>query len=96
MGLNQMAVKNVMETVVRDVLFANIDKLNLTCSCEQCLNDIMAHALNNTPPRYIVNENHQPYVRVMHEANREGAIEILRIVTQSATVIKESPRCDKQ
>ena len=91
-----MAIKNVMETVVRDVLFVNLDKLHLTCSCEQCLDDIMANALNNLSPRYIVNEEHQPYVRAMHETDRESAIEILRVVTQSATVVAKSPHCDKQ
>lgn len=91
-----MAISNVMETVVRDVLFANKDKLYLTCTCERCLDDIMAHALNNLPPRYIVNQKHQPYVRALHETDRDASIEVLRVVTQSATIIKKSPHCENQ
>ncbi|KXH84027.1 late competence development ComFB family protein [Sporosarcina sp. HYO08] len=66
-----MAIKNVMEIIVRDVLLGNKQELKLTCSCNRCLDDIMAHALNHLPPRYIVNPDHQPYVRVMHEADRD-------------------------
>ncbi len=89
-----MAIKNVMEIVVRDVLMANKNDLYLTCTCTRCLDDVMASALNNLPPRYIVNEDHQPYVRVMHEANQEGAIAILKTVTQSASMVSKNPRCD--
>ncbi|MDS9470316.1 late competence development ComFB family protein [Sporosarcina pasteurii] len=88
-----MTIKNVMEMIVRDVLLSNKKELKLICSCDRCLNDIMAHALNHLPPRYIVNPDLQPYVRVMHEADRDGAINILRVVTQAATVVKENPRC---
>ncbi|KXH80027.1 late competence development ComFB family protein [Sporosarcina sp. HYO08] len=90
-----MAIRNVMEMIVRDVLLNNKQELKLTCSCDRCLNDIMAHALNHLPPRYIVNSDHQPYVRVMHEADRDGAINILRVVTQAAIVVSANPRCQE-
>lgn len=91
-----MALKNVMETIVRDVLLHNKSNLHLLCECEHCLEDIMANALNQLPPRYIVNEEHQPYVRVMHEADKEGALTILKVVAQSAAVVSKNPRCASQ
>lgn len=91
-----MAIRNVMEVIVRDVLLSNKMDLKLTCSCDRCLDDIMAYALNQVPPRYIVDPKHQPYVRVMHEADRDGAINILRVVTQAATVVSANPRCQTQ
>lgn len=88
-----MKMVNVMETIVKDVFMSNIGHLNLSCSCERCQADIMAHALNHLPPRYIVNPNHQPYVRAVHETDRDGAINILRVVTQAATIVSKDPRC---
>lgn len=90
-----MAIKNVMEIIVRDVLMSNKVSLKLTCSCERCLDDIMAHALNHLQPRYIVNPEHQPYVRALHETDRDGAINILRVVTQAATAVSKNPRCQQ-
>ncbi|AOV08524.1 late competence development ComFB family protein [Sporosarcina ureilytica] len=64
-----MTIKNVMEIIVRDVLLRNKTELKLICSCDRCLDDIMAHALNNLPPRYIVNPDHQPLSRKIHVVN---------------------------
>lgn len=93
-GDDEMAVKNVMEIVVRDVLRDSKKQLNLVCDCERCMDDIFANALNNLPPRYIVNPDHQPYVRAVHETDRDGAINVLRVVTQAATLVGKQPRCN--
>lgn len=88
-----MALYNVMEEVVRDVLMQYKDQLQLTCQCERCLNDIMAIALNELPPRYIANGVYGPYVRAAHVADRQGATNITLIVTKAATFVSSSPRC---
>jgi len=89
----KMALYNVMEEVVRDVLIQYKDQLQLTCQCERCFNDIMAIALNELPPRYIANEEYGPYVRAAHVADRQGATNIILIVTKAATFVSNSPRC---
>ena len=88
-----MAAHNVMEDVVRDVLSTYKDKLNLTCTCVKCLDDIMAIALNQLPSRYISDEKHSPYIRVSHETDRQGATNILLAVAQAASIVSKSPRC---
>jgi competence protein ComFB len=88
-----MALYNVMEEVVRDVLMQYKDKMQLTCLCERCLNDIMAIALNELPPRYIVNAEYGPYVRAAYVADRQGATNIILIVTKAAAFVSKSPRC---
>ncbi|WP_186669049.1 late competence development ComFB family protein [Sporosarcina sp. BP05] len=88
-----MALYNVMEEVVRDVLMQYKNQLQLTCQCERCFNDIMAIALNELPPRYIANEEYGPYVRASHEADRQGATNIILIVTKAAAFVSGSPRC---
>lgn len=89
-----MAIKNVMEMIVQDVLNRNLSQLKLRCTCERCLDDIQAHALNNLPPKYIVNPEHQPYIRAVHEVNQNEALNILKVVTQAVTIISASPRCE--
>ena len=88
-----MAIKNVMEDVVRDVLMKYETQLHLTCRCERCLDDIMAVALNQLPARYIVNSELSPYVRAAHETDRQGATTILSVVAQAAGRVSASPRC---
>lgn len=89
-----MAIKNVMEDVVRDVLLKYGAELHLTCRCERCFDDIMALSLNQLPPRYIVNSELSPYVRAAHEADRQGATTILSAVAHAASRVAKSPRCN--
>ncbi|WP_438316021.1 late competence development ComFB family protein [Sporosarcina sp. FA9] len=88
-----MAIHNVMEDVIRDVLKTYKDQLHLTCSCERCMNDIMAIALNNSPARYIVDEKYSPYVRANHEMDRQGATNVLSTVAKAAAIVSSDPRC---
>ncbi|WP_336822019.1 late competence development ComFB family protein [Sporosarcina sp. USHLN248] len=88
-----MGVHNVMEDVVREALNQNRASLHLTCDCHRCIDDIMAIALNQLPPQYIANEMHSPYVRASHQADRQGATNILSTVAKAAHIVSESPRC---
>lgn len=88
-----MAIRNVMENVVKGVISKHKHQLHLNCDCDRCLDDITAISLNKLPPRYIVNEEHNPYVRAMHEADSQGVMNILMIVAQSATIVSNNPRC---
>ncbi|WP_062107312.1 late competence development ComFB family protein [Bacillus niameyensis] len=89
-----MPVENVMEKVVRDVLLKHKDELHLPCTCAHCLDDIMALALNQLPPRYIVNNELSPYVRASHVADHQGATNILLTVTKAAGIVSANPRCE--
>ncbi len=89
-----MGIHNVMEDVVRDTLLTYKDRMNLACSCDRCLNDIMALALNELPPRYVANQNFSPYVRAAHETDRQGATNIITLIAKSAAKVSSSPRCE--
>ena len=89
-----LSVYNVMEEVISDVLHQYEKELHLTCDCDRCKDDIMAIALNEVKPQYIVNEMHKPYIRAGHVADRQGATNILSTVVKAARVVSESPRCD--
>jgi len=57
------------------------------------MDDIMAIALNELPPRYIANGEYGPYVRAEHVADRQGATNIILIVTKAAARVSKNPRC---
>ena len=89
-----MPVYNVMEEVVQAVLQQYEKELKLNCNCDRCKDDIMAIALNQLKPQYIVEEKYNPYIRVNHVADRQGATNILSTVVKAASLVSESPRCD--
>lgn len=82
-----------MEDVVRDVVKKYKNELHMRCTCERCLADVIALALNKLPPRYIVNEGHSPYIRAPLEADRQGFTNILTIVAQGAMIVSKKTRC---
>ncbi len=88
-----MTVYNVMEEVVHDVLMQYKSKLQLGCNCDRCMDDIQALALNGIEPRYIVKKEYGPYVRAAHEADHQGATNILSTVIKAASIVSASPRC---
>ena len=94
MGENAVGVHNVMEDVVRDMLSTYKGKLNLTCDCDRCLDDIMSLALNDLPPRYIANANFSPVVRAPHEADVQGATNMISVITRASGKVSSSPRCE--
>ncbi|MCM3711679.1 late competence development ComFB family protein [Sporosarcina luteola] len=89
-----MPVYNVMEEVVHNVLQQYENDLRLTCHCERCKDDIMAIALNEIKPRYIVNDKLNPVIRVEHVADRQSATNILSTVVKAARIVSASPRCE--
>lgn len=89
-----MPVYNVMEEVVQAVLQQYEKELHLTCDCDRCKDDIMAIALNEIKPRYIVNSELSPFIRAAHVADRQGATNILSTVVKAAHLVSASPRCE--
>ncbi|MFC5604100.1 late competence development ComFB family protein [Sporosarcina koreensis] len=89
-----MPVYNVMEEVVLGVLQQYENELHLTCHCDRCKDDIMAIALNQLQPRYIVNDKLSPVIRAEHVADRQGATNILSTVVKAARIVSANPRCE--
>ncbi|PID04997.1 MULTISPECIES: late competence development ComFB family protein [unclassified Sporosarcina] len=89
-----MKVHNIMEVVVRDVISKYKNELHLPCTCERCLNDVLAMTLNHVTPQYVVDEANSAYIRAVHEADRQGATAVLTKVAWAAGVVGQSPRCD--
>ena len=89
-----MNVKNIMEIVVWDVISKYKNELHMPCTCDHCLNDVLAMTLNHVKPQYVVHESNSAYIRAVHEADRQGATAILTKVAWAAGVVGQNPRCD--
>ena len=82
--------ENMMEAFVEGELQVMRSSLGC-CTCEQCLNDVAAHALNPLPPRYVVTPaggaiSKADTMRIQHLTDVRTAL------IQAAQVVKENPR----
>lgn len=55
-GRSTLEVRNVMEELVRAALSEELAGAAEVCACDRCRVDMQAFALNNLPPRYVVDE----------------------------------------
>ena len=56
-------IKNYMEEIVFSSIKEVLDDIKV-CSCDKCILDIAAIALNELPPKYIVTEKGELYSKV--------------------------------
>ena len=79
-----------MEDAVANAI-VDLHKIYDFCYCEQCRLDILALALNQLPPRYVVTDLGDTYSRAdMLETQKE--IDILGAVLNAVEVVRQHPR----
>jgi competence protein ComFB len=85
-----MKLRNLMEDAVAYAI-VDLHKSCDFCSCEQCRLDILALALNQLPPRYVVTDLGDTYSRAdMLETQKE--VDILGAVLNAVNVVRQHPR----
>lgn len=88
---SSLKVKNVNEDRVLTAVCTYVDSGLAHCSCTECAMDLLALALNQTPPRYVANE-----VLMDVYGERQGALtdsDIQRTVVNAAIRVASNPRC---
>ena len=88
---SSLKVKNVNEERVLTAVCRYVDSGKAHCSCTECAMDLLALALNQTPPRYVANE-----VLMDVYGERQGALtdsDIKRTVLNAAIRVASNPRC---
>ena len=86
-----LRVRNVNEERVLSAVGHYVDSGMAHCSCSECALDLLALALNQTPPRYVANE-----VLMDLYGDRDGALsdrDIQQTVMKAATRVASNPRC---
>lgn len=90
MTSDNMQVKNYMEEAVYMLLPEVIKDIN-TCKCPKCILDIVAMALNQLPPKYIVTEKGELYSKVS-TLKQQFEVDIIAAITKAIVLVKRSPR----
>ncbi|MCL2016065.1 MAG: late competence development ComFB family protein [Defluviitaleaceae bacterium] len=81
---------NHMETCVEDMIGVIMDSMNI-CKCEQCRMDIMAHALNRLPPKYVATRRGTMFTKLaaMHA---QFDVDIITAISNAANLVGRQPR----
>ena len=85
-----MQLKNYMEEVVASVIKRVLKDTNC-CTCEKCVNDVTAMALNNLPPKYVVTEEGELYLK-FRELQQQYEVDVIAATIRAAEVVKKHPR----
>ncbi|ACB85296.1 late competence development ComFB family protein [Natranaerobius thermophilus] len=62
--MSDLKLQNYMEKVVEKKLEEILTDRKEVCDCQQCKLDIMALALNDLPPRYVVTEKGEVFSKI--------------------------------
>lgn len=89
-----MIIKNYMEELVFSMLNDVINNIGV-CSCEECIFDIAALALNELPPKYVVTEKGELYSKT-NILRQQFEVDVLAAITKAAEKVRENPRHDDQ
>ncbi len=85
-----MEVKNHMEYVVEKMLPQVLKMKPDVCSCERCISDMKAIALNNLPPKYVATEKGE----VLTKANQltvQFEADVIRALVEATEKVKGHP-----
>ncbi|MDW5300107.1 MAG: late competence development ComFB family protein [Sedimentibacter sp.] len=86
---NEVILYNVVEKLVLNKLDATLKKMNC-CRCDRCKEDIIAIALNNLKPMYIVatKEEINRKIEELGELSSEVTTEVIKAVL----IVRKNPR----
>ncbi|MGG3625664.1 late competence development ComFB family protein [Bacillus gobiensis] len=83
---------NAKEVVFKALLHQYVDDLNMPCTCEKCLDGVMAISLNNVKPKYISDSDKLAFV-TSDLVDRQTKTSLLVILVEAAAIVSKSPHC---
>ncbi len=83
-------IKNYMEEIVFNLMKDVLEDINM-CTCEKCILDIAAIALNDLPPKYIVTEKGELYSKI-NALKQQFEVDVIAAITKAAVLVKRKPR----
>ncbi len=83
-------IKNYMEEIVFTQMKDILTDINM-CTCEKCLLDIAAIALNDLPPKYVVAEKGELYSKI-NTLRQQFEVDVVAAITKAAVLVKRKPR----
>ena len=88
-------LRSYMEVLVENNLDTVLAEFPDACRCERCRLDMMAHALNNLPPRYVVAERGLTHFR-LEETTAQFGSDVLYAISSAVRLIAMRPRHAKE
>lgn len=88
-----MAIINVMELFVEQQLETIIPTADF-CTCEKCLDDIRAIALNKLPHKYVTTDKGRLFSKLDSVQEPQNGLDIKVAIFKGIDFIKEHPRHD--
>lgn len=82
---------NAMETLVEEAFDKISDKLDC-CTCELCRNDIIAYALNQLKPKYVVTEQGAMYSKANSTMKVQPGADIIAALSAGANLVRAHKR----
>jgi competence protein ComFB len=83
-------LKNYMEAVVNKKMDSILNLMNI-CKCEKCRMDIMAIALNDVPPKYVVTDEGELFSKV-RELEQQFEVDIEMAIVKAAICVSKKPK----
>lgn len=91
MDIGNLKVINIVEKLVRDCLEEVLELRPGMCRCDKCVADIMAVALNNLQPRYVVSDKGETLAKAAF-LDKDLKMALLIAVAEAAERISSNPR----
>ncbi|WHH59653.1 late competence development ComFB family protein [Petroclostridium sp. X23] len=85
-----MHLKNYMEEVVFNMMEGILKDINC-CTCDKCLMDIAALALNDLPPKYVVTDQGEVYLKI-NALQQQFEVDATTAIIKAAVLVKRNPR----
>jgi len=85
-----MLLKNYMEELVFNMIEDLSKKISI-CTCQKCMLDIAAIALNELPPKYVVTEKGELYSK-LEILKQQFEVDIVSSVTKAIEKVGNHPQ----
>jgi len=90
---NNLEIKNYMEICVVDLLEPVLKNLN-ACTCDNCLHDTLAVALNSLPAKYVVTKKGEMYTK-LNNLQHQFDVDIVSAIAKASEIISRNPRHER-
>ena len=84
----------MMEKIVRDIVedLFSMEEMDI-CKCDKCKADVIALALNNLPPKYVVTEKGRIFTE-LEAYTFQFRADVLKAVVEAMEIVRKNPRPD--
>ncbi len=89
LGEDVFICKNIAEKLVEAKVLEMMERLEM-CSCSRCFHDVMALALNDLPPKYVVTRKGE-LMALAYTYESQKTIDVVTAVMRACSIVKDHP-----